>query len=132
MPEKVVLVLSPPAVSALLPFMNTLPPPASEPMVLLAWKRALPLTVSALPVATAPLTSKRTRPVPLTIVEPVYVLATVRRRLSSPRLFTNVNGPVPVNAPLMDVVDELLPDAHASWVNVAGPFRLTPGKPLVP
>src|SRR6266568_1570784 len=120
MPEKVVLVLSPPAVSALLPFMNTLPPPASEPMVLLAWKRA------------APLTSKRTRPVPLTIVEPVYVLATVRRRLSSPRLFTNVNGPVPVNAPLMDVVDELLPDAHASWVNVAGPFRLTPGKPLVP
>src|SRR6266567_378472 len=110
MPEKVVLVLSPPAVSALLPFMNTLPPPASEPMVLLAWKRA----------------------VPLTIVEPVYVLATVRRRLSSPRLFTNVNGPVPVNAPLMDVVDELLPDAHASWVNVAGPFRLTPGKPLVP
>lgn len=65
------LVLSPPTVNVLLPFIATVPLPASEPIVLLAWKRALPLTVSALPVGIAPLTSNRTRPVPLTVVAPV-------------------------------------------------------------
>ena len=40
-------------------------------------------------------------------------LAAVRRRLSLPRTLTSVNGPVPVMAPLKDVIDELLPNAHA-------------------
>jgi len=69
-PENVVLVLSPPAVRVLLPFMNTFPPPASEPIVLPVWNNTLPLTVSALPVGISPLTLAVTRPVPLMIVAP--------------------------------------------------------------
>ena len=65
------LVLSPPAVSVLLPFMNRLPPPASEPMVVAAWKRRLPSTVNALPVGIAPLMSALTLDAPLTVVAPL-------------------------------------------------------------
>src|SRR5258708_19590845 len=73
MPEKVVLLLSPPAVSVFAPSV-TLPAPASEPTVSLAPR----LTVAPVPTITALASAIATPPLtlnvpPLTLVTPLYV-----------------------------------------------------------
>ena len=100
-PEKVVLVLLPPAVRVTAPAapLVTLPAPASEPIVSLKPNRsnvAPPTTVSALLAPTALTTPSLTVPA-LMVVAPVYVLAAERVRVPLPSL---VRPPAPLTSAL--------------------------------